>query len=182
MKPVRFALAAAMLAACAAPVLPARAQTEAASITAANPLPDTDRQFVQAASMSSSTEIDAGKLAVTHTHDEDVRSFAHRMRADHTKLTVQLKAAAPQGVQVPRNNADTALLDSLKPLRGAEFDRAYVEKVGLEGHRSAVEAFRKEASDGQVPQLKQAAQQALPIIEHHYQMAQALAASKGVAQ
>jgi predicted outer membrane protein len=48
------------------------------------------------------------------------------MAMDHTKLTVQLKAA-PHGVIVPKDNSDTAVLDSLKGLKGAEFDKAYIE-------------------------------------------------------
>ena len=44
----------------------AQAQTtQAASVTAANDLPQPDKDFVQAASKSSSTEIDAAKLALT---------------------------------------------------------------------------------------------------------------------
>lgn len=43
----------------------ASAQTQAASTTAANSLPPVDKNFVQVASMSSSTEIDAARLDVT---------------------------------------------------------------------------------------------------------------------
>ena len=156
------------------------AQTEAASTTMANPLSDTDKAFVQAASMSSSTEIDASKIAMTNSSDKDVKSFARHMMMDHTKLTVQLKMAAPKGVTVPKDNSDTSILDSLKPLKGKEFDTAYITKVGVEGHKQAVDAFQKEISDGQNADLKKAAQKALPTIQDHYKMAQALAAKKGV--
>ncbi|HEX3634666.1 MAG TPA: DUF4142 domain-containing protein, partial [Paraburkholderia sp.] len=87
------------------------AQTQAASTTAANPLPQVDKNFVQAASMSSSTEIDAAKLATSNSSDKDVKSFAHHMMLDHTKLTVQLKMAVPHGVEVPKDNSDTSVLD-----------------------------------------------------------------------
>ena len=46
------------------------------------------------------------------------------MILDHTKLTVQLKMAAPHGVAVPKDNSDTAVLDLLRPLKGADFDKA----------------------------------------------------------
>lgn len=160
----------------------ASAQTQAASTTAANPLSPVDKDFVQAASMSSSTEIDAAKLATSNSSDKDVKSFAHHMMLDHTKLTVQLKMAAPHGVVVPKDNSDTSILDSLKPLKGAEFDKAYIAKVGLEGHKQAIAAFEKESSDGQNADLKKAAQKALPTIKEHYQMAQELATKKGAAQ
>ncbi|PRX89435.1 putative outer membrane protein [Paraburkholderia sp. BL6669N2] len=160
----------------------ALAQTQAASTTAANQLPQVDKDFVQAATMSSSTEIDASKLATSTSTDKDVKSFAHHMMMDHTKLTLQLKMAAPHGVEVPKDNSDTAVLDSLKPLKGKAFDQAYIQKVGLEGHKAAVAAFEKEAEQGQNADLKAAAQKALPTIKEHYKMAQDLAAKKGVTE
>jgi putative membrane protein len=163
-----------------APIVQAQDATQAASTTAANPLAQPDKAFVQAASMSSSTEIDASKLAMTRSSDKDVKSFARHMMMDHTKLTMQLKMAAPKGVTVPKDNSDTELLDSLKPLKGKAFDDAYISKVGLQGHTQAVDAFQKEITDGQNADLKQAAQKALPTIQEHLEMAQALAKKKGV--
>jgi predicted outer membrane protein len=178
----RFAITSAVCA-CFGLLCPiAGAQTQAASTTSANPLPQTDRDFVQAASMSSSTEIDAAKLATSNSSDKDVKSFAHHMMMDHTKLTLQLKMAAPHGVEVPKDNSDTSVLDALRPLKGKEFDETYIQKVGLEGHKSAIAAFEKEISDGQNADLKKAAQKALPTIREHYKMAQDLAAKKGVTQ
>jgi len=159
-----------------APALYAQTATQAASTTAANPLPPVDRAFVQAASMSSSTEIDASKLASSNTDNKDVKSFAHEMILDHTKMTLELKMAAPHGVTVPKDNSDMEVLDALRPLKGAQFDKMYVQKVGLEGHKQAIAAFEKEISDGQNASLKKAAQKALPTIKDHYQKAQQLAA------
>jgi predicted outer membrane protein len=159
----------------------AQAQTtQAASVTAANDLPQPDKDFVQAATKSSSTEIDAAKLALTRSTDKDVKSFARHMMADHMKLTAQLKTAAPKGVAVPKDNSDIAQLDSLKNLKGAEFDQAYIQQIGLAGHKEALEAFNKEASDGVNRDLKEAARKALPTIQEHYSMAQELAKKKGV--
>ncbi|SAL29947.1 membrane protein [Caballeronia turbans] len=159
---------------------PAFAQTQAASTTQANDLSPVDKAFVQAASESSSTEIDTAKLATKQSQDKDVKDFAHQMMIDHTKLTVQLKMAAPHGVVVPKDNSDPAVLDALKPLKGKAFDAAYIKTVGVEGHQKAVAAFQKEAQEGQNADLKKAAAKALPTIQHHLEMAQALAAKKGV--
>jgi putative membrane protein len=155
-------------------------QTQAASTTQANDLPAVDKAFVQAASESSSTEIDTAKLASKQSQDKDVKSFAHHMMVDHTKLTMQLKMAAPHGVAVPKDNSDTALIDALRPLKGKEFDVMYIQKVGVEGHQKTVAAFEKEAQEGQNADLKKAAQKALPTIQKHLKMAQDLAAKKGV--
>jgi len=167
-------------------LLPAAAQaqaspTQAASTTASNSLPEPDKTFVQAASMSSSTEIDASKLAMKQSSDADVKKFARQMMLDHTKLTLQLKMAAPAGVTVPKDNSEVDVLNSLKSLKGKPFDDAYIQKVGVEGHKKAIDAFTQEAQGGEVAKLKAAAAKSLPIIQHHYQMAQALATLKGVA-
>ncbi|MDR5836575.1 DUF4142 domain-containing protein [Caballeronia sp. LZ034LL] len=158
----------------------AMAQTQAASTTQANDLPEVDKAFVQAATQSSSTEIDTAKLATSQSQDKDVKNFAHHMMIDHTKLTLQLKMAAPHGVAVPKDNSDTSVIDALKPLKGKEFDKMYIQKVGVEGHEKAVAAFQKEAQEGQNADLKKAAQKALPTIQKHLKMAQDLAATKGV--
>ncbi|SAK78027.1 membrane protein [Caballeronia hypogeia] len=160
--------------------LSAPAQTEAASATMANDLPPVDKAFVQAASAAGSTEIDAAKLAARQSQDKDVKSFAHHMMVDHTKLAMQLKMAAPHGVTVPMSNSDPSVLESLKPLHGKEFDTAYIQKVGVQGHQEAVALFQKEAQEGQNPKLRQAAQKALPTIQEHLKMAQDLASKKGV--
>jgi predicted outer membrane protein len=159
----------------------ATAQTQAASTTASNPLAQVDQDFVQAASLSSSTEINAGKLATSNSSDNDVKSFALHMMLDHARLTAQLQMAVPHGVEVPKDNSDPTILDSLRPLKGKQFDQAYIQKVGLEGHKQAVAAFEKEIADGRNAKLKEAAQKALPTIKEHYRMAQDLAAKKGMA-
>ncbi|MFX1675809.1 DUF4142 domain-containing protein [Paraburkholderia sp. A2WS-5] len=178
---MKFALAViAGALACGTPLCVQAQQTEAASTTAANPLPSADRAFVQAASMSSSTEIDAAKLAMHNTENKDVRAFARHMAFDHTKLAAQLKIAAPHGVTVPVKNSDTSVLDALRPLKDTAFDQAYAQKLGLQGHKEAVQAFQKEIADGQNDDLKKAARKALPTIEEHYRMAQSLAQKVGV--
>lgn len=154
---------------------------QAAGTATVNDMPQQDQTFVQAASMSDSTEIDASKLAAKQSQDKDVRSFAHHMIMDHTKLSAQLKMAMPHGATVPKDDADTTVLDSLKGLKGHAFDKAYIQQVGLDGHKKAVDAFQQEADGGQSAELKKAAQKALPTIKQHYEMAQKLATKKGIA-
>ncbi|WP_233469274.1 DUF4142 domain-containing protein [Caballeronia glathei] len=112
--------------------------------------------------MSSSREVDATRLVETHTTDKDVKNFARRMGVDHTKLTAQLKMAAPRGVTVPKDTSDTTGLDSLKGLCEKEFDTAYIQEVALAGHKKAVEVFGRQANGGQNADSKKAAQPALP--------------------
>lgn len=158
------------------------AMTEPAQPAAANPLPEPDRDFVEAAAMSSSTEIDAGKLAQQNSEDKDVRTFARHMVRDHTKMSAKLKGAVPRGVTVPKDSADASQLATLRGLKGKEFDEAYIKNVGLKGHEDAIATFKKQIAEGQNAKLKQLAESALPTIEKHYEMAQSLAKKKGVSE
>jgi putative membrane protein len=172
--------AAATIAPLAAGVDAAYAQDpSASSINGAQALSDTDRQFVQTASVAGATEIDAAKLAMRQSSDKDVKAFAAHMIADHTKLAAQLKMAVPHGIDTQKG-PDTAALDSIRSLKGTAFDSAYIGTFGVQGHKDAIAAFQDEAQNGQDASLKKTAQKALPTIQHHYAMAQDLAKKKGV--
>jgi putative membrane protein len=174
--------AALVAALCAAPLGPVAsvAFAQGASTPAGSAsLSDTDQKFVQTAATAGTTEIDAAKLALHQSNDKDVKAFASHMIADHTKLAVQLKMAVPRGTTMPKG-PDEAALDSLKPLKGADFDSAYISKLGVQGHKDALAAFQDEADNGQDASLKKTAKSALPTIQHHYAMAQDLAKKKGI--
>jgi predicted outer membrane protein len=160
----------------------ATAQTAQAQTRADGAMPEIDRAFVQAATRSSATEIDAGKLAMSNSQDDQVKSFARQMIEDHTRLAGELRAALPPDMRAPESSPDRVVLESLRPLKGKQFDDAYITKVGLEGHREAIAAFEREASGGQVAQIREAARKALPTIQHHYQMAQEVARKKGISE
>jgi putative membrane protein len=160
-------------------------QTEDAASASANPnaveaqkLSTTDQQFVQDAGTAGATEIAASKLALTHSSDKQVKDFAQRMITDHTKLARNLDVIAKRhGITAPPS-ADSSVIGSLQNLQGAEFDKAYIEKVAVGGHQKAVELFRKESESGNDVALKAAASKALPVISHHFAMAQQLAKTK----
>lgn len=169
-----------LLFAAAAPF--AQAQTGsgagASPSTQAQKLAGLDQQFLQDAGQAGSTEIAASKLALTRASDPKVRDFAQQMIVDHTKLARNLDVLAKRhGITAPPAS-DTALIGGLQNLQGAEFDKAYIEKIALDGHQKAVELFRKESESGNDSALKAAASKALPVISHHYAMAQQLANSK----
>ncbi|SAL18191.1 membrane protein [Caballeronia peredens] len=137
-----------------------------------------DQQFLQDAGQASATEIAASKLALTHAGDRQVREFAQRMIADHTKLARNLDVIAKRhGITAPPA-ANSALIGSLQNLQGAEFDKAYIEKVAVGGHQKAVELFTRESESGNDTALKAAASKALPVISHHDAMARQLAKTK----
>ena len=71
-----------------------------------------------------------------------------------------------------------ALHTKLSKLKGAEFDRQYIQ-VMVKDHAKAVELFEKQAKSSDDAALQGYASKNLPLIKQHHQMAQKLSASTG---
>jgi predicted outer membrane protein len=155
----------------------ASAQTAPAAADAGR-LHAADQAFIADGTKAVSTQRDAARVATSRSTDRDVKAFAERVSADNAKIIDALRAASPRGVDVPKNDPDTAVLASINNLRGAEFDKTYIEQVALAGEQKALSAFQAEIASGRDEQLKDVAKKALPTIQEHYAMAQELARRK----
>jgi len=84
-------------------------------------------------------------------------------------------------VQLPADpTADQQkVLDKLNNLNGAEFDKAWVT-AQLAGHVQAIQATQTEISQGSEQSVVQIAQDALPVLQAHYDALVALAQTLGV--
>jgi predicted outer membrane protein len=140
-----------------------------------------DKTFVAEATRAVSTQREAARIATSRSTDRDVKAFAERAASDNAKLSDALRAASPRGVDVPKNNPDTAALDSIRNLRGDAFDKIYIEQVALGGQQKVLSAFQSEIASGRDEQLKDAATKALPGIQAQYAQAQELAKRKHLA-
>ncbi|WP_025597496.1 DUF4142 domain-containing protein [Burkholderia sp. WSM2230] len=139
-----------------------------------------DQQFIQDASQSDATEIAASKIALKNSRDPRVKKFAQQMITDHTRLSRSMAALTAKKRLPAVPAADSALVGKLQTLKGQQFDEAYVEQIGVEAHQRAVDLFQQQSQSGTDSQLKAAAARALPIIQHHLEMAKQLAgAMKG---
>ncbi|KVC73237.1 DUF4142 domain-containing protein [Burkholderia ubonensis] len=138
-------------------------------------LHEADQSFINDGTRTVSTQRGAARIADSRSSDSQVKAFAQRVSADDEKIIQAMRAASPRGVDVPHNDPDTAVLDSIKTLRGAEFDKAYIEQVALAGQQKAISAFQAEIAAGRDTKLKEVARQALPILQAHYADAQKLA-------
>ncbi|MCA8093001.1 DUF4142 domain-containing protein [Burkholderia anthina] len=136
---------------------------------------EADQAFITDGTKTVSTQHDAARIADSRTSDSQVKAFAQRVSTDDEKIIQAMRAASPRGVDVPANNPDTAVLDSIKNLRGADFDKAYIEQVALAGEQKTISAFQAEIASGRDTKLKEVARQSLPILQAHYADAQKLA-------
>jgi putative membrane protein len=162
--------------------LNAHAQTPAAPATSdAGELHAADKTFISDGTQTVATQRDAARIADSRSSDRDVKAFAEKLVSDYTKVSDSLRAASPRGVDVPANDADTATLAGIKDLRGADFDKQYIEQVALDGQQKTLSAFQAEIASGRDAGLKKAATAALPMIQADYAKAQELAKRKHLA-
>jgi len=156
------------------------ASSSSAPGSAQDKLSTVDQQFVQDAGTAGATEIAASKLALSNSSDTQVKAFAQRMLADHTRLARNLDVAAKRHGITAAPSADASVTGSLETLHGDAFDKGYIQQVALAGHQKAITVFSTESMKGNDALLKNTAARALPIIKHHYAMAQQLAKAKGI--
>ncbi len=179
--PLAAALAFAALAATGAQAAHHEGQTDhgkaQAHAGAGARLAETDRGFMKNAAAGGHFEVQGAKLALTRASDAQLKDYARRLIDDHTQADSKLKQLArAKGVSLPAEPSP-AQQDKLRTLRGASgaaFDRAFVEHLGVEAHRETIDLFRKEISEGSDPQVKAFAQQVVPKLEQHLQIAQNL--------
>jgi len=95
-------------------------------------------------------DIDAGKLAKSHTKNKEVSKFAQQMITDHTAVNKQAGALAKKLGVKPEDSPTSQSLKTgaaentknLKGLKGAAFDMAYVDhEVGY--HQQVLDAIDK---------------------------------------
>ena len=137
-----------------------------------------DDDFVMNAAKGGQMEVDLGRLAMKRGHHPAVRSFGRRMVTDHTRVGNQLKVLAKKKgitVSTAMDAEGHAEMERLSKLRGAEFDRAYMDLM-VSDHEKDVGEFEAEASNGADAAIKAFAAKTLPTLRTHLKLAQSTAA------
>ena len=139
-----------------------------------------DAKFLMEAIRSDIAEMRLGELATQRGQSDGVRQFGHMLSADHgqsksdaSDLAKSLKVAVPTEASA----ADQKQYEELVRLSGDAFDRAFIDAM-VKGHREAISKFKKEAEDGDDPEVAALAKETLPKLEDHLAKAQALQGNK----
>lgn len=131
-----------------------------------------DTEFIMKAAQGGMAEVELGKLAATKAQSPEVKNYAQKMVDDHSKVNGELKAlAARKNLSLPDrlDIAHQSLMDRLKGLSGAEFDKAYVEAM-VDEHQKTVELFKNEVQNGDDGDVKKWANSILPTLQAHLEM------------
>jgi putative membrane protein len=169
-----IALAALFGAATTATAAPAASSQASAQGAAPN-----DAQIAGIVVAADNIDIQAGKLAESKAHDKEVKAFARQMVTDHTGVNRQASALAkklklkPEDSDASKSLKDNAKteLDKLKGLKGADFDKEYVDNE-VTYHQAVLDTIDKTLiPNAKNAELKALVEKVRPAIEAHLQHA-----------
>jgi putative membrane protein len=129
-----------------------------------------DRDFVVRAAQSGMAEVQASQLAVTQAATGEARSFAQRMVRDHTASNdelLRLVRAKGMAASTTLDAAHQAQLDALRARTGSDFDRAYLQDMGVRAHQDAITLYENQARNGTDPDLRAFAARTLASLRDH---------------
>ena len=135
-----------------------------------------DKMFVKKAISGNYNEIDASKMALQKSQNDQVKQYAQKMIDDHQKMLDDLHALAGQE-NIKFKDEPTSegkkMAAKLNGLSGGDFDKAYVTGM-VKDHKEDVRDFQAEINSGKDQPTKDAAQKSLPVIQDHLQMIQGI--------
>lgn len=141
------------------------------------------QSFANKAAESDLFEISSGELAVKNSKNQHVKDLGQMMVADHGKSSQMLaEIAKAEGLTLssPLSKEHEATLETLQK-SGNEIDAPYVQSQE-QAHRDAISIFEDYASNGDNPQLKKFAQDALPVLKKHLEKVEATRKEMGTTQ
>lgn len=138
-----------------------------------------DAQIAGIVVAANTVDINAAKLAKAKSHNKDVKEFAQRMVTDHTGVNKQATALVKKLNVTPEESdtskalkdGGTANVAKLKGLKGAEFDKAYVNNE-VSYHQTVLDAIDKTLiPNAKNAELKDLLEKVRPAIDAHLQHA-----------
>ena len=119
-------------------------------------------------------EVDAGKLALEKSQNDEVKKFAQMMVDDHGKALNDVQAlATSKSVSLP-TEPDTkhkTAMAKLKAAKGSTFDTQYMKRAGLADHEATDRLLKMTSLHAKDADLKALAGKMLPVVEGHLQHA-----------
>ncbi|MDE2400118.1 MAG: DUF4142 domain-containing protein [Burkholderiales bacterium] len=156
------------------------------STTAAQPalssaaLSSVERNFVVRTAAAEQFELAVARLAADKAIDSAVKSYAAMLVNDHSPASQKLQQlASSHNLTLPSSlSADKQKeLDSLTKASGADFDRRFMQTVGMKDQKEDVDLFEKTSREAKDPDVKEFVQMTLPTLRAHLSAAQNLPAS-----
>jgi putative membrane protein len=140
-----------------------------------------DQRIVMDMAHANIAEIEAGKLALSKSQDDNVKAFAQQMIDDHGKALAEVEALAKErGLTLPTepDKKHKAMAAKLEKLSGDAFNREYMKQAGVSDHKKVYALLQKHHKNAKDPEVKDLAGKMLPTVEQHLKSAQQMASAK----
>jgi putative membrane protein len=146
-----------------------------------------DPQIAAIVVTANQVDIDAGKLAKSKARSKEVKAFAQQMVTDHTAVNKSATALVTRlKVKPEPNDTSKSLkqggddnLAKLRKLKGAEFDRAYVDQE-VTYHQAVLDAVDKTLlPNAKNAELKALLEKTRPAFVAHLEHAKHIQATLG---
>ena len=140
----RHLVAGALACAMTAAVMAAQGQRGTSTAVATN-----NQTFINEMAVAGKAEVELGNLAAQRAQNSDVKAFGQMMVKDHTQANTELTQIAKQMNVTPPAQLDMKhreLVDRLSKLKGAEFDREYMNAMVM-GHEEVSAKLRTMSGD-----------------------------------
>jgi len=146
-----------------------------------------DAQIAHIVVTANQVDIDAGKIAAARGTHADVKAFGQQMVTDHTGVNKSATSLAAKLKVTPEDNATSGSLKAggeknlanLKSLKGAAFDKAYVDNE-VTYHQAVLDALDKTLIPGaKNEELKALLVKVRPAFVAHLEHAKKIQSSLG---
>lgn len=140
-----------------------------------------DQNIMRDMAHANLSEIEAGKIALNQSKNDQVRNFAQRMIDDHTQAQKDLEQLAQsKGVTLPTepDKKHMAMAKKLGALEGDKFDKQYMSQGGMRDHRDTHKLLQRAQTRAKDAELKALAAKMEPIVSQHMTMAQDVSEAK----
>jgi putative membrane protein len=137
-------------------------------------LAEVDLDFAKEAAQGGLLEVRLGELAEQQAKSQEVQDFGRRMGEDHGQANQRLMQIAEQkGIELPQSMSEDGqeTYDDLRQYMAAEFDEAYMDEM-VSDHEHDVAAFEDYVENAQDPDLRSFAEETLPTLKEHLELAQ----------
>jgi len=144
-------------------------------------LSKSDQKIMHDIAQANLAEIETGKIALSQSKNDQVRSFAQKMIDDHTQAQKELEQLAQsKNVTLPTepDSKHQAEAKKLSALEGDKFDKQYISQGGLSDHRSTHRVLEHAQTQATDPDLKALVAKMTPIVGQHLTMAQDMQSKK----
>ncbi|TWG81741.1 putative membrane protein [Cupriavidus gilardii J11] len=150
---------------------------DASSPAPATSLSTDDLRFIDEAILTAAMGIETASMALEVSADPTLLAYAHGVVRDHRAIAAELaRITHTKGVQPEQRLPEAPEVAKLRALKGADFDRMFVQMVAIDANRQAVALFQRQAEVGKDPALRAFAKRVLPTLEKHLEMGKSMAA------